>query len=85
MYVEQSFPSKSIVVWPEERETSVAFQDDQLTWKEETFHGEWTPGSTAGGSGQPNKGLSFDSIVIRGFCSFVFVLFKKNIGQILNI
>jgi len=31
------------------------FRDDQLTWKEESFHGEWAPGSTAGGSGQPNK------------------------------
>jgi len=27
-----------------------------LTWKEELLHGEWIPGSTAGGSGQPNKG-----------------------------
>lgn len=25
-------------------------------WKEESFHGEWVPGVTAGGSGQPNKG-----------------------------
>jgi len=25
-------------------------------WKEESFHGEWIPGVTAGGSGQPNKG-----------------------------
>ncbi|CAF4094380.1 unnamed protein product, partial [Rotaria sordida] len=29
--------------------------DDKLTWKEEMFHGEWIPGSTAGGCGQPNK------------------------------
>jgi len=28
-----------------------------LTWKEELLHGEWIPGSTAGGSGQPNKGV----------------------------
>ncbi|CAF3407564.1 unnamed protein product [Rotaria socialis] len=31
------------------------FRDDKLTWKEEMFHGEWVPGSTAGGCGQPNK------------------------------
>ena len=40
-------------------------QDDQLTWKEETFHGEWAPGSTAGGSGQPNKGFASRSISSR--------------------
>lgn len=34
------------------------FRDDKLTWKEELFHGEWVPGSTAGGAGQPNKGLT---------------------------
>lgn len=34
------------------------FRDDKLTWKEELFHGEWIPGSTAGGAGQANKGLT---------------------------
>ncbi len=36
------------------------YQDDKLTWKEELIHGEWIPGSTAGGCGQPNKGLVID-------------------------
>ncbi|CAF1216362.1 unnamed protein product [Adineta steineri] len=31
------------------------FRDDKLTWQEELLHGEWVPGSTAGGAGQPNK------------------------------
>lgn len=69
------------------------FRDDKLTWKEESFHGEWMPGLNAGGSGQPNKEkywtnpqylvrLNFiDDDDEENLCTMIIALMQKDTRQ----
>ncbi|CAF3599350.1 unnamed protein product [Rotaria sp. Silwood1] len=69
------------------------FRDDKLTWKEEILHGEWVPGSTAGGAGQPLKEkfwtnpqylvrLNFiDDDDNQNLCTMIIALMQKETRQ----